>query len=355
MPLEVMVFVNNDISARMARAVLDADRISLDRVFLIQQRPLTIDWFSQLGKMIGYPHRSPSRWNYYRGLLRHFMAVRRAVMSLKNDTSIKRVLIVNSDNVFSNHLLNRSEAGKGPDIEVITEGIMNFQDIQLRNRGRLQILIKGWIAPLFGLSWIPPVGHLSGSFHPAVKRVHAFSAKGLMAPPEKVVTRTFQRVQVQRQPDTRTLFIVLSGVHVWMKPEDVEKFGNGFVSFVESLGFDQILLKRHPRFPDGPFISRIKGKFIDDPRCIEDMASEIPASTVLGYNCTGLVTLKMMRPDLRCIDFGADFYGDAAYHGDHSVETLLTAAGVELVPLRGASLHKFVGPGTRSELAPGAI
>ena len=49
---------------------------------------------------------------------------------------------------------------------------------------------------------------------------------------------------------------------------------------------------------------------------------------------TGLVTLKLLRPDLRCVDYGTRFYCERAYFGDLSVEELMRTAGVEIVAFR---------------------
>jgi hypothetical protein len=45
------------------------------------------------------------------------------------------------------------------------------------------------------------------------------------------------------------------------------------------------------------------------------------------------VTLKLMRPDLRCIDFGSDFYCRTAYRGDYSVVEFLMGSGVEVAEM----------------------
>ena len=68
----------------------------------------------------------------------------------------------------------------------------------------------------------------------------------------------------------------------------------------------------------------------------EEMAADLEAGTIIGTCCTALVTLKLIRPDLKCIDFGSDYYCEHAYHGDNSVKTLLSATGVTLVQMAAA-------------------
>jgi len=52
------------------------------------------------------------------------------------------------------------------------------------------------------------------------------------------------------------------------------------------------------------------------------------------------MTLRQIRPDLEIIDFGHDFYAQAADHGDPSIKAVLKASGVTIVPaasfLKGA-------------------
>jgi hypothetical protein len=75
----------------------------------------------------------------------------------------------------------------------------------------------------------------------------------------------------------------------------------------------------------GPF------EYLEDNRGVEMMAGEIAAARVVGFCTTALVTLKLIRPDLTCIDFGSDYYCDKAYHGDRSIIDVLRNGGVEIV------------------------
>src|SRR5690606_26386989 len=70
---------------------------------------------------------------------------------------------------------------------------------------------------------------------------------------------------------------------------------------------------------------------VRSPRQPRRPRARSPRGTIVSTNCTALVTLRMLRPDLRCVDYGADFYCRHAYYGDESVLAPLRATGVELV------------------------
>lgn len=65
------------------------------------------------------------------------------------------------------------------------------------------------------------------------------------------------------------------------------------------------------------------------------MAGDIGAGVVIGPGTTPLVTLKLMRPELRCVDFGADYYVPIVYKGGFGATPLFEAVGVESVPFYG--------------------
>ena len=71
---------------------------------------------------------------------------------------------------------------------------------------------------------------------------------------------------------------------------------------------------------------------IGDGQALEELASQLTTGVVIGPGTTPLVTLKMMRPELRCVDFGADYYVPRLYGGSDSLHELLKATGVERVP-----------------------
>jgi hypothetical protein len=167
-----------------------------------------------------------------------------------------------------------------------------------------------------------------------VNRVLSFATEGLKAPPEKVVLRRFPVIQPLRQSDPKVALIVLTGLNVWMERASFELFARTFVAWVERSGYRKIQVKKHPRCTSG-LIEELLQKYeeVGSGLTTEEMAGDLEAGTVIGTCCTAVVTLKLLRPDLECIDFGSDYYSEHAYHGDNSVKTLLSATGVTLVQM----------------------
>ena len=106
-------------------------------------------------------------------------------------------------------------------------------------------------------------------------------------------------------------------------------------------------MKKHPR-SSGGMIEALLERYeeVGSGLAAEEMATNLEAGTIIGTCSTALVTLKLIRPDLKCIDYGSDYYCEYAYHGDNSVKTLLSATGVTLVqmaapqPERGSKLRR---------------
>ena len=71
---------------------------------------------------------------------------------------------------------------------------MNYQDIGLKDRASWRWRTKPAIARALGLKYIQPETHLSGAFEPDVKRVFAYSTKGLQSPPNKAIELPFPPV-----------------------------------------------------------------------------------------------------------------------------------------------------------------
>jgi len=126
-----------------------------------------------------------------------------------------------------------------------------------------------------------------------------------------------------------------------MPEERYKVFAQEFVAWVRSSGFRKIQVKKHPRVSAG-LIEDLLAEYeeIGVGVTTEALAADLEAGTIIGTCCTALVTLKLIRPELTCVDFGSDYYSAYAYNGDRSVKTLLAATGVELV--QSASLSATV-------------
>lgn len=329
--IDTIVFVNNFVSAGLAKAVIERDGLDYRRIALIKLRRVPTDWERRCAMVLDYG-RPPELT--LQGQIRFLPYYRRATAALRGllaSGSVSRVFIVNNDNLLTNHVLRWAEANPQAEVAVLAEGFMNFQEIGLANRAGWRWRTKPWIAAALGLRYEEPHTHLSGAFEPTVRRVVSFAAQGLKAPPEKLDLVPYPVVTPQLTPDPTIGLIVHTGLWQWMPPGEYAPFAQAMAAWVRSLGLRKLYAKPHPHIPTGPIEALLPAHAIlEDRRSLEAMAGELPAGIVLGACCTGLLTLKLLRPDLRCIDFGADYYCRNAYAGDHSIMTTLRAANVEL-------------------------
>ncbi len=248
--------------------------------------------------------------------------------------AVRRIYIVNNDSLLTNHALEWARARPDCEVVVVVEGLMNFQDIRLRNRQAWRGHVKTVVAPLLGLKWRPPDGHLSGAFDARVNRVLTFERRGLKAPPEKVDEHKLAALPSPPSKRDDTVLVVLSGVWQWLKPEEDRTLNRAFVYWLADQGYKRVLVKPHPHVAAGALDELLPPhERLAVPQSLEDMAGSIEAGSVVGICCTGLVTLKLLRPDLRCVDYGTRYYCDRAYFGDRSVEDVMRTAGVEIIPL----------------------
>ena len=339
--IRAIVFVNNAISARMALAALQKDGVPLEQVALIVLRKIHFDWFHSCGIYLPYP-RKPSlslmgQWPF----LKFYRDASSMLRRLLKSGEIKSIYLMNSDNLLTNHVMIWAEKHNDVEVCVLVEGLMNYQDIQIQNRASWRSTCKTIFTPLLGLRWRTPKGHLSGAFEPAVRRVIGF-APGVIAPPEKVEVIPFPVVAAARPPQSDIALIAYTGLWQWMAEDKFKLFAESFVTWLKSRNYRKLLVKPHPHYSAGLLESLMPDhEVVEDMRSLEDMAGEIDAATVISFNCTALVTLKMIRPDLHCIDFGFDFYCPEAYKGDRSVEAILRASGVELIPMSTPSKPVF--------------
>lgn len=334
-PIRALVLVSNSISAAMARHALEMDGYNLSEVALIKLRQMDLEWSKACAVSLDYG-RKPSLTLQGQIKVAGFYA--RAIRVLKRCLALpglQDIYLANVDNILCNHALRRHQSGrlrKPIRVSIVAEGFMNYQDIATKDRAAWRWKVKPWIAATLGLTYAHPQGHLSGSFEPGVSRVFAYSPIGLQAPPERFVEANFPASPVIRSPDPSTALVVLTGIGQWMQPAQFEQFKAAFTAWVNGLGFDKVLYKSHPYYPSGGIEDQlINAEPLKDPRRLEDMSGEIPAATIIGYCTTGLVTLRLMRPDLRIIDWGSDLYCEYAYHGDRSIVSVLRSAGVEVV------------------------
>lgn len=335
--IDTVVMVNNAVSVDMARAALQRDGVELQRIFLVLLRDLDIPWARECGEVVRYPSK-PSLTVFGQGrFLPFYLKGSKELRSRLNAGLIRQAYIVNNDNLLSNHLLRHAEKHGTPEITVVAEGIMNFQDIRKANRAAWRWWLKPLAARLLGLRYQEPTTHLSGAYEPTVSRVIAFTSGGLKAPAEKVEVVEYPQVQAARAADPDIALIPLTGLFQWMPEDAFEPYARAFAAWVGKQGFARLLVKRHPHYPAGLIEELLPDcEWVGEGQSLEAMAGDLEAGTVLGTCCTGLVTLKLIRPELRCMDFGSDYYCQHAYGGDTSVETLMTSVGVELVPMLSA-------------------
>jgi hypothetical protein len=329
-----VVGINNAISAELARQDLVAREISLSSVALILLRDISEPWMEQCAVVLRYPGRPATellgQWRFF-GFYR---AAARLLRRLEITANLRDIYLVNNDSLITAHLLAVAEDCPAIRVTVVVEGLMNFQEIGIADRAAWRWRVKPVIARLLGFRYREPKDHLSGAFEPRATRVLSFAAEGLKAPPEKIVLRHFQAIRPLRQSDPKVALVVLTNWNTCMEPARDEFFARDFVAWVEGSGYRKIQVKRHPRFSGGRMEALFEGyEEVGSGLAAEEMATNLEAGTIIGTCSTALVSLKLIRPDLNCIDYGSDYYCEHAYHGDNSVKTLLSASGVTLVQM----------------------
>jgi hypothetical protein len=334
-PIEAIAVINNEISADLTRRLIDIDGIPFSRVGLILIRDVRASWVDQCGSVVRYGGRPVHSMLGQHRFQRFFRDGAALIKKSWAAGGLREIYVVNNDNLLTSPLFIWAErqTGPRPRLSVVAEGIMNYQEIGIPNRASWRWRAKPFIARVLGLPYRVPTSHLSGAFEPAVQRVVSFTKKGLKAPPAKVTVLSLEAAPISRPTDSGTCLILHTGLWQWMAPGPYEAFGKEFASWIRSQGFTRIISKPHPRIATGKLQDWLPmHEVLKDVRSAEDMAHEIPAATVVGTCCTALATLKLMRPDIRCVDFGADFYCKYAYGGDDGVIEFLQGAGVEVLP-----------------------
>lgn len=330
--IQAILVINNAISGRLAELALAHDGIDPSQCYVFTLRRFEAPWMREAAGVLQYPgFPAFDPWGQVR-FLSFFRRAGRELRRLLAGDAVRKVYLVNCDNLITSHLLAWARGRSNVEVVVLAEGLMNFQDIQLRNRAWWRAPMKAVMSSAVGLRWQAPTGHLSGAFDPAVGRVVSFAAEGLFAPPEKVQVLRFHPVEPRVHADPGAALLAQTGLWQWMTPEHREEFAQSFVQWVWRQGFARLYIKRHPNYDTRFIEERLPPhELFDRPGSLEDLAPDLPAATIVSTNCTALVTLRMLRPDLRCVDYGADFYCRHAYYGDESVLAPLRATGVELV------------------------
>lgn len=327
-----LAVINNHISLSMLLADLQARGIprQLTNVIATREIALPRDDFASVLEYPGAAEIGMLAQRRFVGFYREAAQVLRRELS---DPALEHLYIVNNDNLLSSHLLETAKRDRR-EVTVVAEGLMNYLDVADYNRDAWRLKVKPVLASLLGLRYAPPLGHLSGAFHPAVSRIVSFSAAGLRAPAEKVVVRRWPVDAVRHvvaQPDVG--IIVHTSLARLMSEHEYRVFAEGYARWIGAQGFRCLYAKRHPRSHDPVLESLLPPhELIDDERPIEELVGGLTAGVVVGPGTTPLVTLKLMCPELRCIDFGADYYVPIVYRGGVGSAALFAAAGVESVP-----------------------
>lgn len=330
--VKALAMVSNGISASMLESVLEHDGYDFGDVAVIAGRRLQHGWKPRCARIVEFDKVPSLKLAGQVNTLGFYRSAVRLMKKALHSRSLADIYIANSDNLLTNHMLRWAEKHPHVRVTVLAEGFMNYQDIGLANRAGWRWQIKPFIAGALGLHYRQPTTHLSGSHEPRTDRVVSFSSYGLKAPAEKTLILPFPSTGERRAPDPEKILIVLTGIGQWMQPEDFATFKEAFGAWIRSLRAKTILVKRHPNYPSGG-VEDLFGEFtyLEDERGLEMMAGDIDAGRVIGFCTTALVTLKLIRPDLRLIDFGSDFYCDKAYRSDRSIIDVLANGGVELV------------------------
>jgi len=337
-----VVAINTEISAELTRQDLLAREIPFESVALILLRDISEPWMDQCAIVLRYPgmpaHKLRGQWRFFG----FYQAAGRLIRRLERESNLRDIYIVNNDNLITAHLISVAECRPAISVTVIAEGTMNFQEVGIANRAGWRWRVKPVIARIIGFRYRQPRDHLSGAFEPRVSRVVSFAVDGLKAPPDKIVSRQFQAVRPLRQSDPKVALVLMTNWDTFLDPALDELFVRAFVGWVEGSGYRKIQVKKHPRWPGGRMEALLEEyEEVGSGLSAEEMAANLEAGTVISTGSTALVSLKLIRPDLNCIDYGSDFYCEHAYHGDNSLKTLLCASGVNLVQMAAPQRERW--------------
>lgn len=338
--IRALAIVNNHISLNMLLADLTARGIATDETWLIATREMDLP--PNFGGVLEYPGKHELGMLGQRRFIGFYRQATRIILRELASQNLKHIYVMNNDNLLTSHLLE-SALLDGREVTVVVEGLMNFQDAGVQNLDPWRLKIKPLLSHLLGLRYVTPVGHQSGAFHAAVSRVVSFSGAGLRAPSEKLVLRRWP-IEAARAtpPDPDVGLVVHTALARYMSDDQYRDFAEGYARWIAAQNFRRLYTKRHPRSADPVLESLLPPhEVINDDRPIEDMAGDITAGVVIGPGTTPLVTLKLMRPELRCIDFGADYYVPKVFRGGIGATQLFEAAGVERVPFAGAGMQEY--------------
>jgi hypothetical protein len=253
---------------------------------------------------------------------------------------LRDIYVVNNDNLICSHLISLAARSPGVELSIVCEGLMNYQDITVANRAAWRWRVKPVLAALLGLRYRRPVGHLSGAYDSAVTRVVAFARPGLKAPPEKVVVYPFEALDGPAAGRADVALIAHCALWQWMAEDKYRPFAEGFADWVRKQGFSKIYAKPHPRYPTGYLEDLLpEHEVLHTDKSLEDLAGGLDMGVIIGTCTTALVTLKLLRPSLLCVDYGGDYYTEHAYRGDTSILELFRSLDIKTVPFGAGGLN----------------
>jgi len=335
--VKIIVFLNNAISSSMAEGWLKQNNVQLSSVLAISLRPVDADWAQKCAAFFQYPDTSQNSILRKARLLHFYFSAAKAIKAAMSKCRIETILLPNNDNVLTNHIFRSVENNGKARIVVVAEGIMNYQKIGVQNRPRWRWMVKPFFAAILGLKYTEPTTHLSGAFEQTTDSVVSFSSEGLEAPKSKVEIIQFPMLNNCKNSESRSALVLHSGLAHWMPQVEFEKLSAGFVLWLESQKFDKIFAKRHPFVSAGIIENMLPPhEVIEDSRSLEVMLPDLDVGTLTGMCCTALITGKLIRPDLRCVDFGSNHYLRHAYQNDQTVLKLMTSVGVDIEELPSA-------------------
>ncbi len=336
--MTALAIVNNHISLTMLRCDLAARGIAEANTTIIAMRAIDIER-DAFAEVLVYPAAPEAGMLGQRKFLGFYRKAAQIARDALADPALEHLYVVNNDNIINIHLLEVA-LRRDMEVTVVAEGLMNYLEVGIHNRDGWRLHVAPIMSRVLGLRYASPVGHLSGAYHPAVSRVVSFSEKGLRAPEEKVVVRRWPIAPdnpVQAEPDVG--MVVHTSLARLMPSEKYRVFAEGYARWIGDQGFRRLYAKRHPRSSDPLLESLLPAhELIHDDRPLEEMAADLEAGVIIGPGTTPLVTLKLIRPELRCIDFGADYYMPIVYRENNGAAKLFETAGVEQVSFTSAAV-----------------
>jgi len=328
-----LVYVNNTVSMAILKSLVRDGVLDPRKTTLLLGRPMTGD-FSKYKEVLPYPFKASLHMLGQVRFIGYYLDAKKLV-DRAFKSGVDNCYIVNNDNLICNYILRLAEKAANVAVSVIAEGFMNYQKIEVDDRAFWRWFLKPVIARLLGYRYEKPSTHLSGAYENAVEKVYVFNENGVYAPKEKVILqKVFSTEQASSERHEVGLLYLETALWQWMSEDFWMVFADSFAEYLNSYN-TTIYIKEHPNYPPSDYLRKRLNNYeiLNLDGGIEDSLAAYRYNTIVSHWCTALGTLKMIDPDLRCIDYGSNYYTEKAYSVDSDLRSVFDVFGIEVVDM----------------------